>query len=501
MQFRPDRDDYRVIGLYGGKVLVGVGLAMLVPAVVGFAWGEVDEAWAFCVAAALALIPGVASQAGCRTRAQLGADHGLVIVAGSWLVASFFGALPLRLSGHYASFVDAYFEAMSGFATIGLTLVQDLDHLAVSVNLWRFLMHLLGGQGVVLVVLTIFASAGASIGTLYTAEGEKERILPTVLNTGRFILRVFALYAVLGISALTAALAHAGMELQRAAAHAVTLFITAFDTAGFAPTSANVPLYRSLPVEVVLWVLMIAGATAFALHFALWQGRRRELGRNLEARTMGGTLLLVYVVQSAGLAGTGAFPGGGELARVGVFQAISAHTTTGLTLVPEAILAADWGSVAPGMLVVAMALGGMAGSTAGGIKAIRVGLVLKGVRQDVRTALAPRDAVITESYHMGRLRPLGTPEVRGAATMLLVFLTVYLGGAMAMMLFGYDAQHALFDSVAATSTGGLSTGLVRPDLELPLKLLVIAKMWLGRLEFIAVIALIGYAATTVRGRV
>lgn len=500
MLFRPSANDLRIVGVYTGKILYGVGIAMLVPLVVAVGAGEANDAYALVIGASLAIIAGAASQLLLRTRASLDAARGLAVVASAWIVAPLFGAVPLLLSGHYASYLDAYFEGMSGFATVGLTLVNDLDHLSRSMNLWRHLMHVLGGLGIILVVLTIFASAGAAIGTLYTGEGHKDRILPNIVHTARFVGRVVVAYAVMGIGLLWLLLWRGGLEVASAAYHAALLFMTAFHTAGFAPQSASAGFYRSQAVEVVLMVLMVAGAFSFALHYQLWLRRRRELTRNLETRTLAISILVVFGVLAVGLARTGTHTGVVELFRVGFFQAVSAHTTTGLATVPDRLFVTDWGALAPAMMVTAMALGGMAGSTAGGIKAIRIGVLLKGLRRDIRKVLLPENAVVVESYHSTAPRVLRDDLVRGAATILLLYLVLYLGGGILGLFYGYDLTLSLWESTAAGATGGLSVGIVRPGLEWPLKVAYIGQMLLGRLEFMAVFALAGYFLSLFRGR-
>jgi trk system potassium uptake protein len=104
-------------------------------------------------------------------------------------------AIPFYLSGHFADFVDAWFEAMSGLTTSGLSVIQDLDHLSYSMNLYRHLTHFAGGQGIVIVVLAVLAS-GSGAGMLYVAEGREDRILPNIVRTARFIFTVAAVYLV-----------------------------------------------------------------------------------------------------------------------------------------------------------------------------------------------------------------------------------------------------------------------------------------------------------------
>ncbi len=502
MLFRPEAEDFRIIGRFTGQVVYGVGAVMALHALLAALLREHNEALAFLLGAGLAVSAGAISQMALPAPRRLTPSQGLATVAVIWSVVPVFGAVPLLLSGNYATPLDAYFEAVSGFATVGLSLVNDLDHLPISMNLWRHVMHLLGGQGILLVVLTIFATTGGGAGTLYTGEGRAERVLPNVVRTAKFILRVLALYAAVGLPALWLALRFgAGMDAGDAVFHALTLFATTFHTAGFAPMSASAAFYRSPAVEAVLLVLMIAGAISFALHYQLWHGRRSELARNLEVRTFALLLLASFTILAVGLARSGPYDGVRELFRVGFFQLISAHTTTGLAVVPNRLFATGLGVLAPAMIVVAMAFGGMAGSTAGGIKAIRVGLLAKGVAREIRRVLLPDGAVLVQTYHSGRRRIIRDSDIRGAATVLLLFLILYLAGGMIGLFYGYDLELALFESTAAAATGGLSVGLVRPALEAPLKLLYIVQMLIGRLEFVAVFALGGYLLASLRGRV
>lgn len=501
MLFRPDRRDFTLIGFYTGKVLFGVGLAMLVPALMAGVLGERNELYAFLLAAALAITVGRATELLLFTRDPLSTSHGLAAVALSWLLAPVFAGLPLLLSGHYGSYLDVYFESMSGFATIGQTLVNDVDHLARSVNLWRHLMQFIGGQGIVVVVLTIFASAGGRIGSLYTGEGREEKILPNVIRTVRFIWRVALVYAVIGTTLLWLVLMRAGMEAPTALYHGANLFMAAFDTGGFATMSSSVGFYRSITVEIVLLPIMTAGAFSFALHYQLWLGRRSELARNIETRTLATSMLVMFTIMAIGLGRAGTFTEFSVLMRHGFFHIVSAHTTTGLATVPGRLYVTDWGVLAPAVLVTAMAFGGMAGSTAGGIKAMRIGLTLKGVARDVRKVLLPEDAIVVQTFHSSTQKVLTDSQVRAAGTILLLWLVLYFGGGLLGLFYGYDLQLALFESTAAASSGGLSVGLVRPDLEWPLKVVYTAQMMVGRLEFIAVFALFGYLLAIVRGRV
>jgi trk system potassium uptake protein len=498
---RPDRRDLRLIGLYTGRILTGLGLVMLAPTALGFARGELHDALGLLIGASLALILGQLAEWRLATRHDLAWTHAMAVVALAWLVATYIGAVPLYLSGHYASFLDACFDAMSGFATAGLAVINDLDHVSDSINLWRHLMQFLGGQGLALVALSLFGGAGGLTG-LYAGEGREDKILPNVQRTAKFIWRVALLYGLIGTGMLWAAVLHAGMPPVDGLLHALMLFMAAFDTGGFAPTAASLGFYHSPVVEGVAAILMVAGALSFALHYQLIYGRAlRELYRNIETRVLAYTVLGLFAVAALGLARYGTYDTAEALFRRGGFHLLSAHTGTGFGTVPGRLFVTDWGPLAPAMIVIAMALGGMASSTTGGIKALRIGLLAKALAADIRRIVLPPDAVLVQTYHSaGHRQILRDPAVTTAVTITLLYIALYFGGAFLGLFYGYSLQEAMFESTSAAAAVGLSVGIVGPDMETGLKLAYIFQMWIGRLEFISVFALFGYLYATVRGR-
>jgi trk system potassium uptake protein TrkH len=498
---RPDRYDLRVIGFYVGKILVGVGALMVVPLVVALWLGEFNDATALALGGALSLGVGRFTEWRLHTRESLDWSHGLVTVALAWLLAPALVAVPLYLSGHFATWIDAYFDGMSGLTTSGLSLIQDLDHLSVPMNLLRHITHFAGGQGIVVVVLTVLASSSAHIATLYAGEGRDDRIVPNIVRTARFIYLVAVAFMIVGTTALFIAGLVAGLSPGRSLFHAVNLFMAAFDTGGFAPYSTSIAYYHSVTMELVVMVLMVAGSLSFALHYELWRGRRREVFENLETRSLLATGFITTVLVVFGLARAGTFSDVDALFRKGVFTLVSAHTGTGFAVSPSRLFVTDWGLIAPAAVVIAMALGGMASSTAGGIKAIRIGLAAKAVFRDIRRAVQPDAAVVVASYRSRTRRIIRDEQVRSAITIFVLFLLLYFGGAMVAVFYGYSIDEALFESTSAAANVGLSSGLLSPmTTPMPLKIVFTLQMWVGRLEFMAVFALIGYGVSMVRGR-
>jgi trk system potassium uptake protein TrkH len=495
---RPVGEDFRVIAYYLGRIFTVVAFAGLLP----LGWAVLGREWhPFASFLLMVGLFGVVGAAGTRAQPKdprLDWSHGMVVVALTWLLVPAIGSLPFVFSGHFGSPLDAMFDAMSGLTTTGLALVQDLDHLAPSLNFWRHLLHFLGGQGIILAALSLFAGGGGI--TLYYGEARDERILPSVMSTARFIWAVAMVHLVAGVAVLGVVAHQAlGFDWKRAFFHGLMVFFAGFDTGGFAPQSTSLGYYHSAVFELVAAVLMVAGAMSFGLHFALWRGPRRAVFANLETRTILGTFGLTMALTIVGLAATGLYTSVAGLTRQGFFQVLSAHSGTGFATVPAAELA-GWGGLAFGGIAIAMALGGMASSTAGGVKALRVGFTLKAITAQVKQMLLPEGAVVSRAYYQSGHKRLTPALAQSAMTISLLYVALFLLGAGVAIGYGVDLQSALFESVSAGASVGLSVGVTDPSMPVLLKLVYMFQMWAGRLEFVAIFALLGFLYALVRGR-
>jgi len=485
------RRNVAAIAHYTGTLVAALAAIMLIPLIVSLAAGEWDVALDYFLAVGVTAFIGALLSTAAPQAPQLTRRDALIVSALAWAAAALVGAIPLALSGNYGGYLDALFESMSGFTTSGLSLTQNLDHLAIGHNMWRHLMHLLGGQGIIVAALSLaFGMRRGGAVSLYQAEGRDEKILPNVVHTTRFIWFVTAVYVVLGTLVLSIAnLAH-GMEVGRGILHAFWATIACYDTGGFGPQSMNALYYHSPVFEIVTVMLMIAGTLNFNLHADIWRGDPGELFSNIEARALALNIAVLSIAVGAGLAATELYTGSSEIIRKGVYHVLSANSGTG----HQTLYAAQWtrgfGGLGFAAVILAMAFGGMASSTAGGIKALRIGLITKGVLLQAREAIAPSSAVVKQRYHHLVDRTL-TPEVLAAAlTIFMLYGVTYITGGLIGAMYGYPAGEALFESVSATANVGLSTGITNPAMPNGLKVVYIIQMWAGRLEFIALLALI-----------
>jgi trk system potassium uptake protein TrkH len=276
---RPRRQDLKIIGLYTGKVIIGVGLLMLLPLVTALCFAEWNGAIDFLVGMGACFVFGLATECLCQTRQDLSWSHGLVVASFSWLVAMALGAIPHWLSGHFGSYLDAMFDVMSGYTTTGMFLLQDLDHVSHGLNMWRHVLTYAGGQGIVVIALTFLFRGTSGAYKVYVGEGKDERLLPNVIQTARAIWLVSLTYLVVGSLALWIVGMWLGQGPVRGLLHAIWIFMAGWSTGGFAPQSFNTMYYHSLLYEIISAIIFIIGSFNFALHWAVWTGDRSEIGR------------------------------------------------------------------------------------------------------------------------------------------------------------------------------------------------------------------------------
>jgi len=500
MILRPAKDDFKVIGFYVGKLTVALGLAMFIPALVALVFKEWNPMLDFVTGALIAIVTGLALQIVSRTPKDLEWVHGLTVAALSWLAAMLLGAVPMFLSGHFASYLDASFDAMSGFATTGLVLIQDLDHASHALNMWRHLMMFMGGQGIVVIGLTFLMKGTAGAYRMYVGEAREEKILPNVIQTARFIWYVSLTYLALGTAALTSVGILEGMRPVRALLHGIWIFIAAFDTGGFTPQSMNILYYHSFPYEIITTLIMVLGTMNFALHYALWSGNRGEIRRNIEVISLFATSTAIFLIAAFSIASLKIYPNAVALFRKSFYQIISAHSGTGYSTIYPENFTGSWGALAMFMTTLAMAFGGSVSSTAGGIKALRIATFFKALRQDIKKIMSPFSAIVVEKFHHIKDLVLEEKFVRNSMVILAAYIFTYILGTVVGMFFGYPLDKALFEATSAVANVGLSCGITAPSMPAAMKIVYIALMWVGRLEFISIFALAGFILAAIRGK-
>ncbi len=306
---------------------------------------------------------------------ELSVRDGFLVVTLFWVLLGVVGALPFMIGLHW-SLTDAVFESISGFTTTGATVIASgIDQLPPSIQYHRQQLNFLGGMGIVVLAVAVLPMLGVGGMQLYRAETsgvtKNEKLTPRIAETARSLWLVYF--------ALTAACAlafwAAGMSLFDAIGHSYA----AVGTGGFSTHDASFGYWNSPLIDGIGIFFMLAGGANFAVHFLVWQRRSLwPLVRDSEVRAFGLIFLFSSLFVAATLALTGTYDNGWQALRHGAFQVASILTSTGFTTA----VFADWPLYLPLVLVTLSFIGGCAGSTAGGIKVVRIQLLGKlGLRQ------------------------------------------------------------------------------------------------------------------------
>ena len=482
--------DFRVIAHYLGVLLVLEAAALLLPLATAIISQEWEPASRYLLAAGIALSIGTILRMMRISPGNLNRTQAVAVTGFAWIVVALVGAIPLFMSVHYATYTDALFDAVSCFTTTNASIISQPHHVSYADNMWRFVMNFAGGLGLIVIAASVGLLATGGSSSLYSTEGRSEHVVPNVVETARFIFIFSACIIVAAGIVLFLVLLFIGMPTLRALLHGIWLAMSGFMTAGLVPLSGGVGYYHSMAVEFILMVLMVFGSINFALHSEVWRGRFHYFPRDIEVRTalvwwVG--MLAVFVASAAASTMVGSLP---SLLRTGLFTFVASATTGGFTMLTDIQAGAVIPSGALLVLALVMAIGGSAGSTAGGIKLQRLGIIAKSAYETMKNNMSADSIRNVSSYfHLGK-QMLGEGEVKNAMTVTMFYLVTYLIGALAGIALGYDAISAISESVAMASNTGVTSGITGVGMPLTLKFVYMGEMWAGRLEIVMLVALL-----------
>jgi len=399
-------------------------------------------------------------------------QNGSLTVLFAWSYGFLAGALPFVISGKL-TFVQALFEAVSGWTTTGLS-VMDVTVTPHIFLFHRSFMQFCGGMGFIMVMLMLIQ--GKQSMSLYNAEGHPDRLTPNLKRTAQTVFLMFT--AFLSVGTLLYQLA--GMNLFDSITHSMC----ALSTGGFSTKLNSIGEYESLYIEAVTIVLMLIGTTNFAVLLLLIKGKFRQVFRVSEIRFM---LVLLLVFTALTTLALSAAPGMGIGAsfRNALFNTASALSTTGYSTMSYT----NWPQSAIGMLILVMLVGGGIGSTAGGIKLSRVYLLLRAMFENIRKRLTPARAVSAPYY----FRAQGKAHVDNALIIDTVgfissYLSIFIIGSLLLTWTANCALvEAMFEFASALGTVGLSIGITTPMVGTPTLIVEMVGMILGRLEIFIVL--------------
>ncbi len=468
---------FRIVGFF----FMGFSLTLLIPLFISLWYGD-GEARHFLVSLVLILLSGVLFLfLGRGPRQELATRDGFLIVAIFWGGISTVASLPLILGAHL-DFVDALFEAVSAFTTTGATVITGLDDLPRSVLFYRQQLQWFGGMGMIVLAVAVLPMVGIGGMQLYKAEApgplKEEKLTPRLAQTARVLWVVY-----LGITVANA-LAYwlAGMSPFDAVAHS----LTTVSTGGFSTHDASLGWFHSPVIEAIAVVFMLMGGINFSIHFiALRSVDPLAYLRDVEVRTFLLFVLTITLLISLTLFLKGEYPTLSASLRNAVFEVVSVVTSTGFGTVDFS----RWPDFLPVLLIFISFVGGCGGSTAGGIKVMRVMVLIQMGLREVRRLIHP-NAVLP--LRMGG-RVLRDRVLEGVWGFFAAYVMAFVVLMLLMMHAGLDQVSAF--SAIATSMNNLGPGLGRvastfADVSDAGKMIAAFAMLLGRLEIFTILVLL-----------
>lgn len=441
-----------------------------------------DEDWT-----ALAISAGVTFAAGVGLRLinfgnknkDVKKSDGFLIVTSGWVFMSFFGSLPYVISGYIPDVTDAFFETISGFTTTGATILTDIESLPKALLFWRSMTHWLGGMGIIVLTIAILPLLGVGGMQLFVAEAPgvtPDKLHPRITETAkRLWLIYFALTAI-----ETALLSFAGMSFFDAINHAMATMATG----GFSTKNLSIAHWSSPAIHYIITAFMFLAGVNFTLLFFGFTGKIKPIIKSEEFRVYAVNILAVGLFVSFGL---WAVNGDFELSiRNGFFQVVSIITTTGF--VTDNYLL--WPNYLMFIMFALFFSGGSTGSTSGGIKMMRVIVLIKNSFLELKRQLHP-SAVIPVRFN-GRAVPQNISYTIMA--FVLIYLIIFFLGSLVMSMIGLDfmsATGAVAASLGNIGPGMGSVGPVDNFAHIPAegKWFLSFLMLLGRLELFTVLML------------
>ena len=411
---------------------------------------------------------------------DLRTKEGFAIVTLGWFFFSIFGSLPFLISGYIPSFTNAFFETMSGFTTTGASILTDIEALPHGILFWRSLTHWIGGMGIIVLSIAILPFLGIGGMQLFKAEVPgpvADKLTPRITETAKILWGVYVLFSAVE----TGLLMLGGMNLFEALCHTFGTMATG----GYSTKNASIGAYHSTYIDFVIIIFMIIAGTNFSIHYRFLKGDFKSYFKNQEF-----LVFIVIIGLATSLIGIDTFLNHyhsiGKTLQKTLFQVVSILTTTGYGTADYE----QWASSSQIILFLMMFIGGCAGSTGGGMKVVRVFVLMKFVFSEIVRLIHPHAVV---SVRFGN-KVIPREVLTNVMGFFILFVFLFTIGVIVMSAIGLDMVTA-FGSVAAT-LGNIGPGLggVGPtdnyaDIPAIGKWILSFFMLAGRLEIFTVIIL------------
>ncbi len=461
----------KMIGYILGKMLGVEALLLLLPAFVGLIYQEKSGISFLITAGILAVIFLLAGIRKPKNKKIYGKD-GMLIVALVWLLWSLFGALPFTISGSIPSYIDAFFETVSGFTTTGSTILTDVEALPQCMLFWRSFTHWVGGMGVLVFAMMLTSLDKESGMYLMRAEvpgPEKDKLVPKMRESSRILYGMYLALSVIQVVLLF----FGGMNLFDSLIHT---FGTA-GTGGFSNYALSVGHFNSAYIDVVISIFMILFGVNFGLYFLLLVRDFKPVWKNEELRAY--LLIIAIATLLIAININGDYPNFMQSLRYSLFQVASIITTTGFATTDFNY----WPMFSKWILILLMVIGACASSTGGGIKVSRGLVVLKTIKQSVKQLVHPKSVSIIRLNG----KKMNSETLKNVYYYLMAYAVIAAGSVILVSLDNMDMETTLSAVMTTLNNVGPGFAVVGPmgsfaDFSVFSKIIFSLDMLVGRLE-------------------
>ncbi len=478
-----DLEDIRIALKDASHIFEVVSFIMLVPIAVTLYYSSnydaihiIKEISAFVVPAVIFYIlyhvlKGLRSEGTTRTK------HAMITVAMVWLMIPVIGSLPFLIRG-ILNPADSFFESISGWTATGFTMIRNVDNTPQDILFYRSLTEWVGGIGIVVLALAVFMRKGTVAMVYYSSERGEQRIKPSIKNT---VIETWKIYFVYTLACIVL-LFIAGMGMFDAINHS----FAALATGGFSRHTDSIAYFHNPLIEFILMIFMLIGSISFLLHFRIFNGEYKTVLRNVEFKAFLALLLVAMLVITLNLYLHDTSKSIIDIIREGSFHTISSLTTTGFSTADIG----KWPEFSQAILMLLMYIGGFYGSTSGGIKLLRLVVIIKLIHYNLRKLILPKTAIVRMKIGS---RALGGDEIIGSLGMSFAYLIIAVIGGLIIASLGYGTLSSLYLSLSAMGSVGLSPVSGDAWFNMPVigKFTMIALMWIGRLEIFPVLIFLG----------
>ena len=430
---------FRVLGF----LLLVEGVAMLLALGISVLYKEYDQ-YAFLISSGINVLTGGFLLYFTRNaKRDIGRREGYIIVTLVWIVFSFFGSLPYVISGAIPNFTNAFFETISGFTTTGSSILADIEALPHGILFWRSITQWLGGMGIIVLSLAILPVFGIGGMQLFMAEvpgPTPDRISPRIRQTAKTLWGIYLIFTVAEMLLLWLA----GMKLFDAVCHSFTTMATG----GFSTKQASIAYWSSPAIQYIIIVFMFLAGTNFTLSYMALRGKFNRVLKDEEFKYYGLFVIGFSLIIFAGLLITRQ-TGVEQAFRDSLFQVVSIITTTGYATVDYL----TWAPVLTILLFGLFFFGGSAGSTGGGMKIMRIVLLLKNSYYELRRMVHP-NAIIPVKFNN---HSVDSKIITNVLAFFMFYMIIFGASTIIFSFMEPDIESAM--GAVATSLGNIGPGL------------------------------------------